>query len=292
MTNVSQIAGQPPAVGPDARITKKVLQALAPLPDTAMRLLALLDDPDVPLREIASVAARDVGLSATMLRMANSSMFGLRGRVGSISDALRVVGTAQARLLVLASGISQAAQREMTQYGLGAGQFMRHSELVANLTMYVGYELRYTNVGIAYSAGLLHDIGKIVINGLLQQQGQGQERGSTIAAEIQSRRCTVLEAEEALCGANHAQIGKQLGEMWALPADLTLAIAMHHDDAAALAEQTLAWCVMVANSVAGSIDETYPAFLRAPEIPPTDRVDLAKVLAAAHQFMGEVARSA
>src|SRR5579875_1386851 len=117
------VQGAPGGGAVDARITKKMLQALAPLPDTAMRLLALLDDPDVPLREIANVAVRDVGISATMLRMANSAMFGLRGRVGSIGDALRIIGTAQARLLVLASGISQTAQKELPLYGLAAGSF-------------------------------------------------------------------------------------------------------------------------------------------------------------------------
>jgi len=290
MANLIDRLGSSSAAPADSRITKKMLQALAPLPDTAMRLLGLLDDPDVPLREIASVAARDVGLSATMLRMANSSMFGLRGRVGSISDALRVIGTAQARLLVLASGISQAAQKELPHYGLAAGAFMRHSELVANLTMYVAYEVRYTNIGNAYSAGLLHDIGKIVINGLIQQQAPG--RGATVEVEMSRLGGSLLEAEVSLCGSDHAQVGSQLGELWSLPGELSQALALHHSEPTPGYERSLAWCVAVANSVAGAADAAYAAFNRAADVPVNGLIDLDKVMAAAEQFMGEVARSA
>lgn len=290
MTNAAHQTVPVTAAGMDSRITKKTLQALAPLPDIAMRLLALLDDPDVALREIANVAVRDVGISATMLRMANSPMFGLRGRVGSISDALRVIGTAQARLLVLASGISQAAQKELPHYGLAAGAFMRHSELVANLTMYVAYEVRYTNIGNAYSAGLLHDIGKIVINGLIQQQAPG--RGATVEAEMRRLGGSLLEAEVSLCGSTHAQVGSQLGELWSLPAELSQALALHHAEPTPENERTLAWCVSVANSVAGAADAAYPVFNRAPDVSVNGLIDLDKVMAAAEQFMGEVARSA
>ena len=279
------VQGAPGSGAVDARITKKMLQALAPLPDTAMRLLALLDDPDVPLREIANVAVRDVGISATMLRMANSAMFGLRGRVGSIGDALRIIGTAQARLLVLASGISQTAQKELPLYGLAAGSFMKHSELVANLTMYVANEVRYPNMGNAYSAGLLHDIGKIVINGLAQQQGSGADALVTV---MQERGYALPEAERELFGGDHAQIGRQLGELWSLPAELSQAIALHHSTPPQDQENLLSWCVIIANAVAGAADPAYPVFNRV-EAPAQTLVDLDRVYATATKFVSETA---
>src|SRR5579871_6077279 len=154
---------------PPLQVTKRMLQGLAPLPDTALRLLALLNNADVSLREVATLATRDVGISASFLRMANSPMFGRRGSVGAVIDALRIIGITHARLLVLASGVSQIAQRELPLYGLAAGAFMKHSELVANLTMLVAREGGYPNIGLAYSTGLLHDIGKVILNG--QPQG-------------------------------------------------------------------------------------------------------------------------
>ena len=280
MTNAAHQAAPITAAGMDSRITKKTLQALAPLPDIAMRLLALLDDPDVALRDIANVAVRDVGISATMLRMANSPMFGLRGRVGSISDALRVIGTAQARLLVLASGVSQAAQKELRLYGMEAGAFMKHSELTANLTMYVGHEVGYSNIGIAYSAGLLHDIGKIGITGLAQQDGVMP----SLETEMRTRHCALTEVEQAHYGNDHAQIGGQLAEMWSLPPELAQAIAGHHEAITQEQDNLLVCCVALANSVAGEVDAGYPVLNQAGPIDLPDFVDREKVRAAAEQF--------
>ncbi len=278
-------AGAPGATATiDGRITKKMLQALAPLPDTAVRLLALLDDPNVSMREIANTAVRDVGISATMLRMANSAMFGLRGRIGSISDALRVIGTAQARLLVLASGVSQAAQKELPVYGLEAGAFLSHSELVANLTMQVAHELHYANIGSAYSAGLLHDIGKIVINGAARQAG---EPGLILfEREMERRGCTLREAEQAVCGNDHAQVGKVLTEMWSLPVELTRAVALHHEVHARDEGDELAYCVAVADAVAIAANPSYPALHAGePPVVADDAVDMEKLLRHAEELV-------
>src|SRR5205814_1302060 len=114
-------------------LSERMLRSLAPLPATATQLLALLENPDVPWKDMAAVAVHDVGLSARMLRLANSAMFGMRGRVGSIVEALRLIGTAGARMLVLTSGISEAGQAALPVYGLDKGGFIKHSELVANL---------------------------------------------------------------------------------------------------------------------------------------------------------------
>ncbi len=274
----------------NARITKKMLQALAPLPDTAMRLLSLLDDPNVPLREIADIAVRDIGISATMLRMANSAMFGLRGRVGSISDAIRVIGTAQARLLVLASGVSQAAQKELPLYGLAAGSFLRHSELVGNVTMYVAREVGYPSIGSAYSAGLLHDIGKIVINGVAQQDSIYAH--TTLEAIIGRHGCALPDAERIVCGNTHADVGRQLAELWSLPHELIEALTLHHEALMPSPENMLACCVAIANVAACEVDPTYPAFNRAGPLPEPCPVNIDAVCAIAEQYIGENARSA
>src|SRR5579875_3538712 len=283
MTGNTVSRNAPPTIAAmDGRVTKKMLQALAPLPDTAMRLLALLDDPKVSLRDIADVAVRDVGISATMLRMANSPMFGLRGRIGSVSDALRVIGTAQARLLVLASGVSQIGQKELSFYGLAAGSFLRHSELVGNLTMYVAREVGYANIGSAYSAGLLHDIGKIVINGVAQQSGP-YGRGS-IGALMDKNACTLSEAERFLCGNTHAEVGRSLAEIWSLPAELCAAITLHHEALTPDAENRLACCVAIANVAACAVDPTYPEFNRVDALPTPCPVDMERVYATAEAY--------
>ena len=288
MTSHSEESPMAEASGVNSRITKKTLQALAPLPATALRLLALLDDPNVSLREVADVSVRDVGISATMLRMANSAMFGLRGRVGSISDALRVIGTMQARLLVLASGVSEAARKELPIYELAAGSFLRHSELVGNLTMFIAREVGYADIGSAYSAGLLHDIGKVVINGFARQQSDSGEVTS-IAGELEASTGNLRDLERHLYGKSHSEVGKELAEMWNLPAEIVHAIEFHHaTELAATPEFSLARCVILANVAACKIDPSYPQLNQATEVWFPDMIEEETVLASAKQFLAEV----
>jgi putative nucleotidyltransferase with HDIG domain len=262
-------------------ITRMTLEALAPLPTTVMRLLPLLDDPDVPLRHMADVMVRDVGISASVLRVANSPVYGLQKRVGTVSDAIRVIGTSQVRLLVIASGVSQAARTGMPIYSLEPGNFLRHSELVANLAMYVAHDLSYSNIGLAYSTGLLHDIGKVVINGLAQQYSS---EPTSCESEMKAQECTLMEAERSLYRVDHADIGRQLVELWSLPPELAEAIALHHDIARATGK-SLTQCVSIANVVAGLADPKYPASNKVSEMPAVDAVDLEKLQATAERLV-------
>jgi HD-like signal output (HDOD) protein len=153
--------------------------------------------------------------------------------------------------------------------------------------MYVAHEVSYSNMGNAYSAGLLHDIGKIVINGLALQQGSG--RSGTLETIMRERGCTLIDAEREVYGGDHAQIGRQLGELWALPAELSQAIALHHSTPPENTEHLLPWCVAIANAVAGMVDPDYPVLDRV-EAPATTLVDLDRVYATAEQFVGEASR--
>jgi HD-like signal output (HDOD) protein len=245
-------------VGLGLQITKKMLRALAPLPDTAIQLLALVNDPDVSLRKVAEVAVRDAGISASLLRMANSAVFGLRGKVGSISDALRVIGMEQARYLILASGVSQTAQRELPLYHLPANAFMRHSELTANLTMAIALEARYPNIGLAYSTGLLHDLGKVILNTLAVKRADESPPFTPIADTMKRHGLTLLQAEAGSFNADHAQVTCQLVNLWSLPETMGAAIAMHHQPVPPDATDMLPYCLMLANSLAAEIDPDYP----------------------------------
>jgi putative nucleotidyltransferase with HDIG domain len=244
-----------PAPTISVQITKKMLQSLAPLPATAVRMLAMLDDPDVSLRRIAEVASGDVGIAAAVLRMANSAILGMRGRVGSISDALRLIGTAQARLVVLTCGVAQAGKKGLPFYCLPAGAFMRHSELTASLSMTVAQRMQLPDIGVAYSAGLLHDIGKVILNGLAAEGSQGAAYEAFRQAAM-TPGTDLTQCERAYFGTDHAAVGRDLAMLWALPSEIAGAILEHHH---AEPSGGLAQCVSLANAAACAADPAYPA---------------------------------
>ena len=256
-------ASEIPAPVAPIQITKRMLQSLAPLPATAVRLLAMLQDPRVALRRIADVASQDVGIAAAILRMANSPLLGMRGQVGSIGEALTLIGTEQARLIVLSCGVARAGQRELPLYGLEAGALMRHSELVATLTMGIARQRQYSAVGVAYSAGLLHDIGKVILNGMALQEGLEDPKYQRFSRALQEPGSDVPVLERACFGSDHPSAGRDAATHWALPAEIVEAIERHHGTIDG-AGPDLSVFLALANAMAGDVDPAYPRAQRAP----------------------------
>lgn len=249
--------------GQPIRVTQQLLHALAPLPATAVQILSTLDDPDASLKRIGEIASRDVGIAAAILRMANSAAFGTRKRVGDIPEALRIVGTAQVRLVVLAFGVATAGKKELQFYGLPAGAFLRHSELTASLAMAICKQLRRTDAGVGYAGGLLHDMGKVLLNGVVTQGGVMTAPYRDIAAAVQAGGEPLQALELRAFGTDHSHVGGEVAALWSLPASLADAMARHHEQYG-VGEPSIGAIVALANAVAGQADERYPLAQRAP----------------------------
>ncbi len=99
--------------GQQLRVTNRVLHMLAPMPGTAIKLLQLLSLPDVSIKKVAALAGTDVGLTSALLRRANSAVFSFSRSIGAVDEAIKVIGLTQTRSIVLASGVSEIAQRAM-----------------------------------------------------------------------------------------------------------------------------------------------------------------------------------
>ncbi len=240
-----------------------------------LHLLCLLDDPDASLRTIASAASRDVALTARMLRLANSAHFGLARTVGDVATALQVIGLMQTRQLVLASGVMDMT-RHLSFYGLTDRAFRQHSERVATLAMVVAHRVQYGDMGLAYTAGLLHDVGKVVINGLVK--ARTDLAASTVADMVALCGGHLGNIEYALSGTDHARAGGELAELWRLPPDLTQAIAGHHLPLPAGTERSLLTCVSLANALASALDPGYPAPNRLAGLPESSVIDMAALV--------------
>ena len=244
------------------------------MPATAMKLLGMLSEGDTSLSNLSDVAVTEVGLSTALLRRVNSASMGLDRRVVSVADAILLLGFTQTRCIVLATGVSVIAQKKMPLYGLPAGMFTSHSEIVAQATMWIARTAQFADLGLAYSAGLLHDIGKIVLSGIASQS---QLEPEAIALEMDRSQCGMLEAEETLFGATHAQVGKQLSDLWSLPASLGSAIDLHHDLSLDEAAHELPYFLAVANCLAVQVDPSYPRLSDAGSLQVPEWVDVDEI---------------
>lgn len=218
-----------------------------PLPTTATAILQKSSQPDTSSNEIAELLKGDQALTARILKVANSAFYGLPRQIASIDNAVVLLGQKTIRNLVLTATMGGLGSQGVAGYGIPRGGLFNHAIVVAQSAQALSSETNRSIPAEAYTAGLLHDIGKVIL---------GEHVENRIGAIIDLARsdgCSFAEAERRLLGLNHAEVGAVLTEKWGLPDFLVSAIRSHHasPDPAESAEATslTATCI-VANHVA------------------------------------------
>lgn len=212
---------------------------LPPLPQAAQKALALVRDPETNAGELADVICMDQVLTTLLLRWANSAIYGMQNRVGSISQSVIVLGMDTVHNIILASSVAAFLDRPLPGYDLRRGELWRHALGVA-----VGAKMIAKRKGgspdEAYHAGLLCDVGKLVIDRLLRASG-------IPAGDL--RRYNFIDIERVQFGVDHATLGGEMANRWRLPESLRAAIAYHHAPQAAGEHLKIAATVHIADSV-------------------------------------------
>lgn len=229
---------------PDLLITK-VPDLHAPSP-TVVRLLHLLNDVDADYDEIVTMVSRDPVLSAKLLALCNSAAFGLAMPVASVDQAVLYLGFSEIHRLIMSLGFGSQLAKGLPGYDMEEGALWRHSLVTAFLTPRVlavsGKAVADTS--IAYTAGLIHDIGKLIIGQVIEE-----DKRARIHELVEKESLSLLQAERAVLGANHAQIGACLLRKWRIPDVIADAVEFHHEPP--LSDQpSLAGVIHVADAVA------------------------------------------
>lgn len=195
------------------------LDQLPTLNATVVRLMGMLHDDDIGFGDIENVIQTDPALTANLLRTANTTYFATSRRVESVRQAISVLGLRRLVDVVTLSAMAEVIPEKLPAYGLSAQAFWRHCVAVAVLTEGLGRRLENGRGGLAFTAGLLHDLGKLVISTWLARR-PGQPGGEL--------RLTSLDAERSSLGTDHAQVGKAIAEAWRLPHAVALVNQAHH----------------------------------------------------------------
>lgn len=196
------------------------VEDLLSLPDAALRLNALLVDPDASTRDIAEVVSVDAGLSARVLRAVNSAYFGLRTRVDTISKAVSMIGTSELHSLVLTTSAAQAF-KNISYKLMDMETFWQHSVRAALAARGLAETSLKRHRERVFLSALMHDIGKLV----LYHQVPGV---SARILEAVAQGHPQEDVESSLLGFSHADVGAVLLERWNLPPSLTVPVRYHH----------------------------------------------------------------
>ena len=209
-------------------------------PAVASRLIEEVARPDATSEEIGKILSFDPALTARTLKLANSDFYGFPRKVGSVDLAVLVLGTNTIRDLVLTSSVVQA----MGRTGSALEGLLGHAMASGIAARALAERAKYRLTGDAYAAGLLHDVGKVVL------RESDPSRFDQVLAQCRERGTADLDAERKRFGSDHAEVGGWLAERWGLPADIVEAIACHHRPEAASRNPALASLVHIANFLA------------------------------------------
>ena len=199
------------------------LSALPSLPALYAEVAKELQSPDASIRRVGEIISKDPSMTAKVLQLVNSAFFGIRRAVSSPVDAAVYLGLETIHSLVLS--LHAFAKFETTRIpGCSIDQIWNHSVAVGLLAKRImkGENAGIVQVEAAFTAGLLHDLGKLVLASNLPQECE------KVIAICKTSRATLQEAELDVHGSTHAEVGAYLLGLWGLPDPIVEAVAMHH----------------------------------------------------------------
>lgn len=213
----------PAAVAPLSPAHAAALRALGASAggQTAARLLALLYDPNVDADRIVACLRGEPVLAARVLKVANSPYYGQSGRVGSLERAIQILGMKSIRGIAAAGALDRITPGSAGR-AFDAQQFRRHSGAVACAAQALARRCQPDLEGEAFMAGLLHDIGVLL---LVKADPQVMAR---FEPDPQADEATAQAAERAHFGLTHEAAGVIVAEHWAMPAWLKQVLGHHH----------------------------------------------------------------
>ncbi|MEW5797143.1 MAG: HDOD domain-containing protein [Candidatus Zixiibacteriota bacterium] len=229
---------------------KQVISNIRNLPTPPIvfhQIQKVIHDPRVSAGQIAKILQEDPAMSVKVLKLTNSAFYGLQREVESVKQAVVIVGLEAIKNLVLAASVLDMFKGKDVDQEFQE-KFWRHSLAVgfgARLLARMGKVRGMLDPETAFSGGLLHDIGKVIMCCFLPR-----EHTQVKQARLADREKPTHEIEDQVLGYNHAQIGAILAEQWKLPHRLFDAVAHHHQPAASQSGEPIPYVIHVANYVA------------------------------------------
>jgi putative nucleotidyltransferase with HDIG domain len=208
----------------DHAVLSRSASQLQPLPPSLARLGAVLARDPTDLDEVVKIVAYDPPLALKLLRLANSAFSGSSYRIGTVQEAARRVGTEGVFGLVLGSCARPLLEQPLAPYGLPTGELWRHS-VTAAITAEAARQVSLVEIpASAYTAALLHDIGKLILAPFLTVDRQALLRLATIEGGLE-----FFQAETELLSVHHGDVGGLVAQHWGLPEEVVRGVIHHHE---------------------------------------------------------------
>lgn len=198
------------------------LKSLPAAPAVLARVLMIMDDPNAGSSDLVEAIELDPGVTANLLRMVNSPVYGGSRSLSTLEEAVHRVGMRTIIQLVTMRASEPLLGGAHEGYGLAPGDLWRHSVSSALGARLLAQRVRHPKVALAFTGGLLHDIGKIALDVFLKHRYQSVRQKVEAGATFQ-------EAEREVLGIEHAELGARIADSWEFPESLVQMIRHHHN---------------------------------------------------------------
>jgi len=230
----------------------KEAEGLISFPEVCIRINTLVNDPKVSAADIGNVIQRDPALTARLLKIANSPLYGFASEIDTVSRAVTVLGGKEIRDLVFATSALKAFD---VKPGLDTiEELWSHNIYCAVACRRLAETSTKGRTESIFIAGLLHDIGRLLFLSLLPDDSATKIQTLSATGHGESNLCL---AEQEVVGFDHAEAGGELIRQWNLPDNLYECVRYHHDPSKAEQHPLEVAIVHLADCVAHAVqDET------------------------------------
>jgi len=206
-------------------LKKKIFRSfdnLPPISKVVSEALEIMSDPDSSVDDIAKAIETDQSMVSNVIRLVNSSYYGLPNKISSVQQACVLLGSRILREIIIMAGVSKLMEKNLKGYGFASGELWKHSIASALGSKIIAGKEDHDRKNDAYIAGLIHDLGKIILNSYIL------ERMDEFEAFMNNEKQDYLEAEKSIFGFDHAEIAYEICMKWKFPENIAFAIQHHH----------------------------------------------------------------
>ena len=221
----------------------KSVKELPPMPQVVVKTQELITDSNADAKKIAETIETDQAIATKVLKVANSSYYGMSGKISSISHASVVLGHKILGEVVTLAGAEGLLDGDLPGYGYDSKDLWKHSLAVAFGSKLLSNPDNPDLTKEAHMAGLIHDAGKIILDSYIAEKKEEFE------SYMEKEEKTSLEAESHYFGFNHAEIASEVCKKWNFPETINLAIKYHHQPSASEGNQ-LSYILHMADYIA------------------------------------------
>ncbi len=222
----------------------KQIRDLPTLPSAFMRILRALRDPKASAKEVALIIESDQAITMRVLRLVNSSFYGLSRRVDSVLQAVVLLGSSTLKNVVISASVFKALSGASKDNALNREAFWQHSIGCGMIARFLGNQINCGRDEEALICGVIHDIGKVVLDQYFH------DNLLLVLKVARERQISFYQAEVEELGMTHGEIGSALADIWGLPPNLIEVIGSHHQPTADSPHVRLVVLVQLADALA------------------------------------------